>query len=76
MIPILLLDCSDELLKSLKNKGYDVEAGSVGFQTGVRHLPSQIYEKRIFIYNPTSLGQKMDMKFKKTRSWIPHLSLS
>jgi hypothetical protein len=58
MIPILLLDCSEELLKRLQKQGYDADAGTVGFQTGARYLPSQVYERTIFIYNPTSFFRK------------------
>jgi hypothetical protein len=56
MIRILLLDCSESIEQSLKAQGFDVEAGTVGFCTGVRKLPSQVYEKEIFIYNPTSIA--------------------
>jgi hypothetical protein len=54
-IPILLLDCSPELAEKLLRQGYNVEQGSVGFQTGVQQIPSQVYEKLVVIYNPTSL---------------------
>lgn len=49
---ILLLDCAEELEKRLKKLGYDVESGSLGYVTGSRILPSQVYEKDIFIYDP------------------------
>lgn len=52
---ILLLDCSDELKKGLEKLGYSVEAGTIGFATGVRNLPSQIYESNIIIYNPQKI---------------------
>jgi hypothetical protein len=48
-----LLDCSNVLTQKLQSQGFDVESGTAGFCTGVRHLPSQIYEKDIFIYNPS-----------------------
>src|SRR5437762_12809297 len=55
MMRILLLDCFDSLANKLKARGFDVESGTVGFSTGFRQLPSQVYEKDIFIYNPTSV---------------------
>lgn len=57
MIRILLLDCSASLEQKLKSQGFDVESGTVGFCTGVRKLPSQVYEKDVFIYNPTSVAK-------------------
>lgn len=56
MIRLLLLDCSESIAKNLKAQGFDVEAGTVGFCTGTRKLPSQVYEKDIFIYDPTSIA--------------------
>jgi hypothetical protein len=53
MIRILLLDCSETLESKLKAQGFDVESGTVGYCTGVRKLPSQVYEKEIFIYDPS-----------------------
>jgi len=55
MIRVLLLDCSKSIEQNLKAQGFDVEAGTVGFCGGIRNLPSQVYEKDIFIYDPTSI---------------------
>jgi hypothetical protein len=55
MLKILLLDCSDSLKEKLQREGFDVEAGTVGFCTGVRKLPSQVYEKAVFFCDPTSI---------------------
>ena len=57
MLRILLLDCSDSLELRLKTQGFDIEVGTVGFATGVRHLPSQVYEQNVFFYNPTQVQQ-------------------
>ena len=54
---ILLLDCSTDLTTKLKRQGFDVEEGTVGFCNRIRSLPSQVYEKDIFIYNPKSLAK-------------------
>jgi hypothetical protein len=56
MIQILLLDCPANLTEKLKKQGYDVEAGTIGFATGRRALPSQVYEKQVFFYSPNSLA--------------------
>jgi len=50
-----MLDCSDVLTRRLQNQGFDVESGTAGFCTGIRNLPSQVYEKQIFVYNPSYL---------------------
>jgi hypothetical protein len=52
MLQILLLDCSEALQIKLMRQGFHVEAGSVGYSTGLMKLPSQVYEKDIFFYNP------------------------
>jgi len=77
MIPILLLDCSPQLLETLQRQGFDVEAGTIGFQTGVRRLPSQVYEKTIFIYDPTSLFQRNghDIQWGEIQDLTPHFGL-
>lgn len=49
---ILLLDCSKELEENLIQQGFDVESGTIGFISGERKLPCQIYEKDVIIYNP------------------------
>ncbi len=54
MLSILLLDCSKELAEKLKRQGFDVSSGTIGFCDKKRQLPSQVYEKDIFIYNPRS----------------------
>src|ERR1700730_4869738 len=55
MLRVLLLDCSAALQSRLKDQGFSVEAGTVGFCTNVRKLPSQIYEQDVVFYNPESL---------------------
>ncbi len=55
MLRVLLLDCSAALQSRLKDQGFRVEAGTVGFCTGVRQLPSQIYEQDVIFYNPESV---------------------
>lgn len=60
MIRILLLDCSSALTERLKAQGFDVESGTVGFSTGTRYLPSQIYEHNVLIYNPPSVLKQND----------------
>jgi len=52
MVRILLLDCSESLKNKLESQWFNVESGTLGFCTGVRKLPSQVYEKDVFIYNP------------------------
>lgn len=75
MLRILLLDCSDGLQDRLKDQGFDVEAGTVGFCTGVRTLPSQIYEKDVIVYNPESFPA--DGVLRETpRSSTPEYDLS
>jgi hypothetical protein len=57
MMPrILLLDCSSTLVERLKRQGFDVVAGTIGFCTGSRYLPCQVYERDILVYNPYSVG--------------------
>ncbi|SRR6266581_1340687 len=58
MIRILLLDCPLSLTEKLKKQGYDVEAGTVGFATGKRALPCQVYEKDVFFYSPSKLEKR------------------
>lgn len=48
------MDCSKDLEETLEHQGFDVASGTVGLCTGVRKLPSQVYEKDIFIYDPGS----------------------
>jgi len=55
---ILLLDCSSALVQKLKRQGFDVESGTIGFCTGTRHLPCQVYERDIIIYNPSLFARK------------------
>lgn len=52
---ILLLDCSIRFCAKLKQQGFDVDTGTIGFCTGIRSLPCQVYEKDILIYNPSSI---------------------
>jgi hypothetical protein len=58
MLKILLLDCSAALKTKLEEQGFDVESGTVGHCTGVRKLPSQVYEKDVFVYNPDSCTER------------------
>lgn len=51
---ILLLDGPTSQIEKLKKLGFDISYGTVGFSTGIRNLPSQVYEKDVFIYNPIS----------------------
>lgn len=53
---ILLLDCSSKIENILLKKGYDVESGTVGFINAKRKLPTQLYEKNLFFYNPIRFG--------------------
>jgi len=55
MVPILLLDCSEALQTRLYKQGFDVESGTSGFCTGVRKLPSQVYEKSVVVFNPENI---------------------
>ena len=57
---VLLLDCSEKLKSQLVRQGFDVESGEVGFSTGVRRFPKQIYEHNIIIYNPTTVVERPD----------------
>jgi len=52
MLRVLLLDCSESLKDKLERQGFPVEAGTMGFSTGHRKLPSQVYEHDVFFYNP------------------------
>lgn len=74
---ILLLDCAESLGKRLQNQGFDVESGTVGLSTGIRKLPSQIYEKDILIYNPTSttLLQNGQLQTGSVKDTTPEYSL-
>ena len=78
MIRILLLDCSASLEKRLRSQGFDVESGTVGFFTGTRFLPSQVYEKLIFVYDPTlllTLSSGKHVEEKDIRDSSPEYSL-
>ena len=66
MLKILLLDCSEALSANLRNQGFDVESGTVGICTGARKLPSQVYEKTIFFYNPESSPSDGIVRNEKT----------
>ena len=57
MVRILLLDCSESPKNKLESQWFNVESGTLGFCTGVRKLPSQVYEKDVFIYNPESCSE-------------------
>jgi uroporphyrinogen-III decarboxylase len=77
MIRILLLDCGYQLLERLKNQGFDVESGTIGFQTGARQLPSQLYEKQIIVYSPTYLAVTNDgpIQPKDIKEFTPEFNL-
>jgi hypothetical protein len=74
MLKILLLDCPDWLNEKLLREGFDVEAGTVGMCTGIRRLPSQVYEKDIFFYSPEQVSA--DVARDGCRDETPHFSLS
>jgi hypothetical protein len=77
MIRILLLDCPPSLTEKLKKQGYDVEAGTVGFATGMRTLPSQVYEKHVFFYSPTKLAMQggRPIEGKEIEDYSPEYNL-
>src|SRR5208337_3816790 len=52
MLKIPLVDCRDSLHEKLLREGFNVEAGTTGLCSGVRKLPSQVYEKALFFYDP------------------------
>jgi hypothetical protein len=70
MLKILLLDCSQSLFDNLRKQGFDVEAGTAGMCTGVRELPSQVYEKVLFFYNPAT-----NCDYGLQRDATPHFPL-
>src|ERR1700674_1255711 len=74
MLRILLLDCSDSLQNKLEGQGFNVESGTAGHCTGVKKLPSQVYKKDLFIYNPESCaeGEKPLGNSKYTKSDVIH----
>jgi hypothetical protein len=45
-----------------------VETATVGLCAGVRKLPSQVYERDIFFYNPESLPKDGVIK---NEHWLP-----
>jgi hypothetical protein len=66
------LDCHNSLEQKLKDQGFDVESGTTGHCTNSRRLPSQVYEKEIFIYNPTDFSFSED---GKTTDYTPQFKL-
>ena len=62
---ILLLDCSKNIYTRLKQQGYNVDEGSIGFRNGIYKLPCPIYECDIFIYNPKSIKKIGDCCLSK-----------
>jgi len=75
---ILLLDCSSDLIEKLKRQGFDVTYGTIGFCTGSRQLPSQVYEKDIFIYNPRYFARREGggyMGIGQIKDYTPEYSL-
>jgi hypothetical protein len=79
MMPsILLLDCSSDLIEKLKRQGFNVATGSIGFCSGYRQLPSQVYEKDIFIYNPRYFARNESggyININQIRDYTPEYSL-
>src|SRR5258707_14379745 len=75
MLRILLLDCSESLRRKLENQGFNVESGTVGFCTGVRKLPSQVYEKDIFFYDPHALPENGIVKKDTFKNLSPEYDL-
>jgi hypothetical protein len=71
MVRILLLDCTKKLMEKLRDQGFNVEAGTAGLCTGHRSLPSQIYEKDVFIYNPESCSDPSS--FFKNAGGVPQI---
>ncbi len=57
---ILLLDCSKKLLGKLKAEGFNVSSGTIGFASGARQLPHQLYESQVIIYNPKAFARRPD----------------
>lgn len=75
MLRILLLDCSENLRRKLESQGFNVESGTVGVCTGVRKLPSQVYEKDIFFYNPASLPDNGVVRKDSFKNLTPEYNL-
>lgn len=63
---ILLLDSTLEILTKLREQGFDVEHGTVGFCDNNRLFPSQLYEKDVFIYDPVLEGDRSQYSFVST----------
>ena len=76
MLRILLLDCSEFLRVKLENQGFHVEAGWVGHCTGFRKLPSQVYEKDIFFYNPVTIPESGGIGNEVIKNLSPEFDLS
>ena len=55
MIRILLLDCDESLSKKLTKKGFEVNAGTMGYKNGKRNIPVALYEQDVIFYNPTNI---------------------
>lgn len=76
---ILLLDCSYTLKEKLERQGFSVSAGTIGFCSGVRSLPSQIYESEVIVYNPSFLARTSKGNFissENINNVTPEYSLS
>jgi hypothetical protein len=76
MLNTLLLDCADSLREKLVHEGFSVEAGTVGMCTGFRRLPSQVYEKEIFFYNPEQVNLSRPLGTLAYQDLTPQFSLS
>lgn len=51
-VSILLLDCSSLLEEKLRQQGFNIAHGTIGYASRYRHLPSPFYEHGVIIYNP------------------------
>lgn len=51
-VSILLLDCSSLLEEKLKQQGFNVAHGTIGYASRYRLLSSPFYEHEVIIYNP------------------------
>ncbi len=75
MIDILLLDCDRHIETSLKNKGFSVNSGSLGFDTGVQNIPVALYEQNIIFFNPTDVefASEAESQEKDGSFYIPDI---
>ncbi len=50
---VLCLDTSPAIARAIRKFGWEVDEGTLGFCTGARRLPCQIYDKDVFVYCPS-----------------------